>query len=157
MIDICNIEVGRGALAQSILDALPEWFGIPAALTEYVGNAEHLPMLAARANGSEPVGFLSLRKRTSVASEAYVPGVRREWHRRGVGRLLFAAAERRLLADGIRYLTVKTLSGTHPDPYYAITRRFYEAIGFEPIDEFPTLWGKDNPCLLLVKPLKSED
>jgi hypothetical protein len=34
--------------------------------------------------------------------------------RRGVGRLLFAAAERRLLADGIRYLTVKTLSATDP-------------------------------------------
>jgi GNAT superfamily N-acetyltransferase len=156
MIDISNVEVGRGALAQSILDALPEWFGIAAAINEYVSNAEHLPMLAARANGPEPIGFLSLRKRTSVASEAYVLGVRREWHRRGVGRLLFAAAERRLLADGVRYLTVKTLSGAHPDPNYAKTRRFYEAIGFEPIEEFPTLWGEHNPCLLLVKPLKSE-
>jgi ribosomal protein S18 acetylase RimI-like enzyme len=37
-----------------------------------------------------------------------------------------------------------------------MTRRFYEAIGFEPIEEFPTMWGNDNPCLLLVKPLKSE-
>jgi hypothetical protein len=35
--------------------------------------------------------------------------------RRGVGRLLFAAAERRLLADGVRYLTVKTLSATDPE------------------------------------------
>jgi ribosomal protein S18 acetylase RimI-like enzyme len=155
MIEISNIEVGRSALARSILDALPQWFGIPAATAEYVSNAERLPMLAARANGSEPVGFLSLWQRTPVASEAYVLGVRPEWHRRGVGRSLFAAAERRLLADGVRYLTVKTLSGTHPDPNYAMTRRFYEAIGFEPIEEFPTLWGKDNPCLLLVKPLKS--
>jgi GNAT superfamily N-acetyltransferase len=155
MIEISTIEVGRSALARSILDALPEWFGIPAATAEYVSNAEHLPMLAARAGGSEPIGFLSLRQRTPVASEAYVLGVRREWHRRGVGRSLFAAAERRLLADGVRYLTVKTLSGTHPDPNYAMTRRFYEALGFEPIEEFPTLWGTDNPCLLLVKPLKS--
>ena len=34
MIDIFNVEVGRGALARSILDALPEWFAIPAARAE---------------------------------------------------------------------------------------------------------------------------
>jgi GNAT superfamily N-acetyltransferase len=156
MIDIFHVEAGRGTLARSILDTLPEWFGIPAALAEYVRNAERLPMLAARVGSPEPVGFLSLRRQTSVAAEAYVLGVRREWHRQGVGRLLFAAAERRLLADGVRYLTVKTLSGTHPDPNYAMTCRFYEAIGFEPLEELPTLWGKDNPCLLLVKPLRPE-
>jgi hypothetical protein len=90
-----------------MLDVLPEWFGIPAALAGYVSNAEHLPTLAARANGPEPVGFLSARKRTSVASEAYVLGMRREWHHRGAGRLLVAADERKLLADGIRYVTVR--------------------------------------------------
>jgi ribosomal protein S18 acetylase RimI-like enzyme len=156
MIDIFNVEVGREALARSILDALPEWFGIPTALAEYVHNAEHLPMLAARADSPEPVGFLSLRRQTPVAAEAYVLGVRREWHRRGVGRSLFAAAERSLLADGFHYLTVKTLSGTHPDLSYAITRRFYEAIGFEPLEELPTLGGNDNPCLLLIKLLKAD-
>jgi hypothetical protein len=37
-----------------------------------------------------------------------------------------------------------------------MTRSFYEAIGFEPPEELPTYWGKDNPCLLLVKPLTAE-
>jgi hypothetical protein len=44
-------------------------------------------------------------------------------------------------------LTVKTLSPSRPDPNYAGTRRFYEAVGFLPIEEFPTLWGANNPCL----------
>jgi hypothetical protein len=83
MIDIFNVEVGRETLARSILDALPEWFGIPTALAEYARNAEGLPMLAARVDSPEPVGFLSLRRQTSVAAEAYVVGVRRELHRQG--------------------------------------------------------------------------
>jgi hypothetical protein len=36
-----------------------------------------------------------------------------------------------------------------------IARRLHAAIGFERIDEFPALWGRDNPCPLLVKPLKA--
>jgi hypothetical protein len=47
MIDILNVEIGRGALAGSILDTLPEWFGIPAALAEHIQNAEHLPCCCA--------------------------------------------------------------------------------------------------------------
>ncbi|WP_419825670.1 hypothetical protein [Sphingomonas sp.] len=62
-------------------------------------------------------------------------------------------AERRLAAVGIRWLTVKTLAASHPDPHYARTRAFYEAIGFQPLEVFPTLWGDDTPCLLMVKPL----
>jgi hypothetical protein len=50
---------------------------------------------------------------------------------------------------------VKTLAGAHPDPKYAMTRCFYAAIGFEPLEELSMFWGKDNLCLLLVKPLGS--
>ena len=52
---------------------------------------------------------------------------------------------------GIRYLTVKTLSGSDPDPNYAKTRKFYEKCGFEPIEELSTLWGMENPCLYMLK------
>jgi hypothetical protein len=51
--------------------------------THRVWNAEHLPMLAAKADSPEPIGFLSLRRQTSVATVAYVLGVRPEWHRAG--------------------------------------------------------------------------
>ena len=55
------------------------------------------------------------------------------------------------MAQGVRYLTVKTLAADHPDPHYAATRRFYEALGFEPLEVFPTLWDADTPCLLMLK------
>jgi hypothetical protein len=31
------------------------------------------------------------------------------------------------------------------------TRKFYEAIGFVPLEVFPTLWGSENPCLVMIK------
>jgi ribosomal protein S18 acetylase RimI-like enzyme len=91
-----------------------------------------------------------------VSSEVYVLGVRREWHRQGVGKHLFSATEVDLVADGIRYLIVKTLSDKPRNAHYLLARQFYESIGFEPIDELPELWGPDNPCLLMLKPLQTE-
>jgi hypothetical protein len=33
---------------------------------------------------------------------------------------------------------------------YASTREFYEAMSFRPLECLPELWGKDNPCLVMV-------
>lgn len=57
------------------------------------------------------------------------------------------------LRRGLRFLTVKTLASSHPDQNYAATRRFYEAIDFLPLEVLPTLWGTENPCLLMIRPL----
>ena len=48
-------------------------------------------------------------------------------------------------------MTVKTLSDRHPDPGYARTRRFYHKLGFVELEEFPELWGRDNPCLYMLR------
>ena len=85
-------------------------------------------MLVARMADGEVAGFLALKFHTAVAAEAYVLGVRREWHRKGVGKALFAAAEEMAGLRGCRYLTVKTLAASHPDPNYRNTR-LYEALG----------------------------
>ncbi len=50
------------------------------------------------------------------------------------------------------YLSVKTLGPSRPDAHYAGTRKFYEAMGFLPIEE-TSLWGESNPCLIMVKHL----
>ncbi len=76
-----------------------------------------------------------------------------EWHRRGIGQRLVAAAEADLVDDGVRLLQVKTLGASRPDPSYARTRKFYLAVGFLPMEETTDLWP-DNPCLLMVKPLR---
>jgi hypothetical protein len=52
-----------------------------------------------------------------------------------------------------RFLTVKTRSPSAPDPNYAKTHAFYEAVGFLPIEEFPLLWNPENPALMLIKAL----
>jgi ribosomal protein S18 acetylase RimI-like enzyme len=148
---IVELDNGDCNIARVILESLPEWFGLTDPRETFINNAGHLPMIVARTQAEKVVGFLSLKRRTAAATEAYVLGVCREHHGRGCGRAMFDAAERRLAAEGVRYLTVKTLAASNPDPNYAATRRFYEAIGFESIEVFPTLWDEGNPCLLMLK------
>jgi ribosomal protein S18 acetylase RimI-like enzyme len=139
---------GRGALCREVLASLPAWFGIPEAVEAYVAAADELPMLACFDSAGHAAGFLSLKANTAVASEVHVMGVKPGFRRRGIGRVLIEAA-----AEGARFLTVKTLSSANSDPNYAVTRAFYEAVGFLPIEEFPTLWDAGNPCLLMLRPL----
>ncbi|MEN6523457.1 MAG: N-acetyltransferase, partial [Anaerolineaceae bacterium] len=47
----------------------------------------------------------------------------------------------------------KTLDASRCCEEYDRTRAFYEAMGFRPLEVFPELWDKDNPCLLMVKRL----
>ena len=145
----------RGAICREMLEALPEWFGIPASVDAYVAAADRLPMFACFEPAGDVVGFVSVKTHTPAAAEVYVLGVKRAWHRRGIGRALIQAAAQFAHCRGAWFLTVKTLSPSNPDPNYAATRRFYEAMGFVPIEEFPMLWNSDNPCLLMLRPLVS--
>ena len=47
----------------------------------------------------------------------------------------------------------KTISEERDCESYAMTRQFYLALGFIPLEVFATLWDESNPCLLLVKSL----
>jgi len=142
-----------GAVCELILRALPDWFGIEEATQQYVRDIETLPTLLGVLD-DEVIGFLTLKQHTPYAWEIHVMGVRPEAHRRGVGRALVERAAAYLRDQDAEYLQVKTLSAAHPDECYARTRRFYRAVGFLPLQEFPTLWGEENPCLQLVKALK---
>jgi coenzyme F420-0:L-glutamate ligase / coenzyme F420-1:gamma-L-glutamate ligase len=137
----------RSRLAEAVLRGLPEWFGIEHATRAYVEAAAALPTFAV-----EPeVGFVCVKQHTHRAAELYVMGVRREHQRRGVGRALVEAAAAWCRARGVRYLQVKTLGPSRPDPEYAATRAFYEALGFTALEELRGLWDDENPTLLLVK------
>ncbi len=134
---------------------MPDWFGIESAIVEYVNNVRVLPTFLATMH-SEVVGFLTIKRRFEKAAEMYVLGVLKEHHRSGVGRAMVRAAEDWLASQGVEYLQVKTLSESRDDPNYARTRQFYLGVGFQPLEEFPTLWGERNPCLLMVKRLALE-
>lgn len=146
---------GQGARAEGVLRALPEWFGIEQSIVDYARDADELPTFVAEA-GDELVGFLTLKPTSAQALELHVLGVRREWHRRGVGRRLVEAAAGYARAAGHTLLHVKTLAPSDPDENYAKTRAFYLACGFLPLEELTAVWGPDNPCLILVRCLAHE-
>jgi ribosomal protein S18 acetylase RimI-like enzyme len=112
-------------------------------------------MLACFDPAGNVMGFVSMKTHTPFAAEVYVMGVKRPWHRRGIGRALIEAVAELAISQGVRFLTVKTLSASNDDPNYARTRLFYEAVGFLPIEEFPTLWGPENPCVFMIRPISS--
>lgn len=139
-------------VCEPILRALPDWFGIEAATARYIKDINVLPTLIALVSG-QAVGFLTLAEHNAYAAEIHVMGVRPDMHRGGIGRTLVTEAEKVLRQRGFEYLQVKTLSPSHPDKHYAGTRAFYLALGFRPLEEFKELWGKENPCLQMVKSL----
>jgi len=140
------------ATVAALLDSLPSWFARPDANAEYVENSTSMANYWARSPDGAVIGVLVLEHHNAVTAEVHLMAVRPEWHRRGVGRELLRAVEQELAASGTRLLEVKTLGAAHPDPGYALTRHFYESVGFLPVEEFEDLWP-GTPCLLMVKPL----
>jgi GNAT superfamily N-acetyltransferase len=145
---------GSGALCRQLLRELPDWFGIPEAVDEYVVRAERATAVVAIANRLE-VGLLTLVRHTEFAAEIDVMAVKPDYHRQGAGRRMIDRAEALLARDGIEYLQVKTLADTVEYEPYARTRAFYAACGFRPLQVFPDLWDPENPALQLVKRLQS--
>ena len=133
---------------------MPEWFGIEEAVRNYIKDARSRPMFVAR-EGNKAAGFLSLTLHNEFTGEIHVMGIKKEFHRMGLGKKLVAYAESWLAKKKFKFLTVKTLSPSRRSPAYEKTRKFYLALGFKPLEEFKTLWGKENPCLFLVKPLRA--
>jgi ribosomal protein S18 acetylase RimI-like enzyme len=145
-------KLNQSLVCESILCALPDWFGIEEANQHYLHEIEKLPTFLAK-RGSAVVGFLSLKIHFPQSAEIYVMGVLPEFHRQGIGKMMLLAAEEYLRQQEVEYLQVKTLNDTHPDPNYARTRKFYLSTGFCPVEVLPLLWDQANPCLLLIKRL----
>lgn len=145
-------SVGRSSICESILRSLPDWFGIEEDIDKYLAEIDQLPTFLAF-DDSRIYGFLTLKQHFPHSAEILVMGCLPEVHRRGMGRALVERAEVWLMDQGVEYLQVKTLGPSRPDPGYDITRAFYLALGFEPMEEFKQIWDEHNPCLVLVKKL----
>lgn len=162
--DVVVLERHDHAAVERLLRALPDWFGMEEALLEYVRHSASHPtylayprLAAGRGVATDPassdvIGILVAERHFPAAAEIHLMAVDPSWHRQGVGRSLLEAAEAALRADGVRHLQVKTLGPTDPDPFYARTRQFYAANGFDPLEENHDLWP-GSPCLLMIKTL----
>jgi len=138
------------AASDELIAALPDWFGLPESNAEYLRNLSRLPSWVALLDG-QLAGAITLEPHFPGSFEVHFMAVRPEHHRRGIGRALLARLEAEARARGGRWLQVKTLGPSHPDPFYARTRAFYEAMGFSPLFESAALWGPENPALVSVK------
>ena len=151
MIQIIQNEAEKQRIARAILEALPEWFGIPEAREDYIRESAGQIMLAS-SEGGETKGFLCLKETGKATLEIAVMGVRKEYHRRGIGAALMEAAKQRGREMGYSFLQVKTVQmGRYPE--YDATNRFYLRCGFQEFEVFPTLWDEWNPCQIYVMAL----
>ncbi len=135
---------------ESILRALPDWFGAEGAIEEYVAHIDDLPTLMVT-DGDADIGFLTLKLHGDQSADAYVLGVLSDRHRSGAGKAMFEVAERWLADQGVRFLQVKTVGESHSCVNYEKTRLFYKGIGFTELETFETMHNWPCPCLVMIK------
>ena len=147
---ICQLtnSTEKQAVTRSILEALPEWFGIPEAREAYITESGDKQFFCAY-DADKPVGFLYLKETGTATVELYVMGVLKEYHRQGIGRELFQQAREAAGKAGYSFMQVKTVQmGRYAE--HDSTNRFYLSLGFQEFEVFPTLWDEWNPCQVYV-------
>lgn len=135
-------------VTRTILEALPDWFGIPEAREKYIEDSVEKPFFCAYDEG-RPVGFLYLRETSKDTAELAVMGILKEYHRKGIGKQLFQRAKEFAACAGYSFLQVKTVQmGKYEE--YDQTNLFYRSLGFRELEVFPTQWDEQNPCQIYV-------
>ncbi len=148
MIRTVDDAAEKRRIAREILEALPEWFGIAEAREDYILKSADETMVASF-DQDAPNGFLCLKETGKDTVELAVMGVRKEYHRKGIGTGLFEAAKEIAVEKGYSFLQVKTVQmGRYEE--YDRTNRFYQSLGFKEFEVFPTLWDAHNPCQIYV-------
>lgn len=141
----------KAMIIKAILNDLPEWFGMPEAIQEYINCGREYPLYVASVDG-KAVGFISLKETSTKTVELYCMGVKKEYHHQGIGRLLVDKVKQ-IYTENYEYLQVKTVARGYY-PQYDKTIQFYESVGFCELEIFPILWDEWNPCLVMVQKLE---
>ncbi|WP_220668533.1 MULTISPECIES: GNAT family N-acetyltransferase [Micrococcaceae] len=138
-----------------ILKALPEWFGDPEAIEQYVvdaGNDDYLSIVA-RQSGTT-IGVALIRRHFPESAELHLVALSPEARGKGAGRALIDRVAADLANDGCALLSVHTVGPSFDSESYAETRAFYRATDFYPLEEHHNLdWA--GPTLILVRRLAS--
>ena len=135
-------------IARTILEGLPEWFGIESSREQYIRQSASQIMIAA-CGSNGPAGFLCLAPTSSAALEIVVMGVKKTWQHQGIGTLLIEQAKRWGRDHHYSFLHVKTVAeGWYEE--YDQTNRFYQKCGFQKLEVLPDLWDENNPCQIYI-------
>ena len=136
-------------ISRSVLLDLPEWFGIPDSTAEYITKSQDKPFIAGFVD-DEIAGFIVLNATSEDCAEIFVMGVKKQYHRLGVGSRLCDAYETLAKSMGFSYSQVKTIKmGCYKE--YDDTNRFYRSMGYKEFECFPSLWDELNPCQIYIK------
>ncbi|HET9311102.1 MAG TPA: GNAT family N-acetyltransferase [Actinomycetota bacterium] len=150
---IRRLDPGLDADAcDAIVRGLSAWFGDAGGVADCARAVRTQDGLVAVEDG-EVVGFMTHEPRPGLDHEITWMAVRADRREGGIGTALVAALIDRLPA-GTRSLLVKTVSDRDgdPGPEYSQTRGFYLARGFTPVAELD-IWGPENPCQVLARPV----
>ena len=139
----------KEAILREILNDLPEWFGLPESTENYIIDSQDKPFLACYVN-DEVAGYVVLNATSKDCADIFVMGVKKKFHRMGIGSKLNDAFETMAKKLGYTYSQVKTVKMGHYKEY-DITNNFYMAMGYKELECFPTLWDEWNPCQIYVK------
>lgn len=147
IVEITN-DLEKIEIIRNILQALPDWFGLPESREEYIQDSVRRPFFCARTNDKN-IGFLYLKQTGKDTVEIAAMGVLKEYHRKGIGQSLFEYAKKEIHKKGYSFIQVKTVQmGKYEN--YDKTNKFYLSLGFKEFEIFPTLWDKWNPCQIYI-------
>ena len=144
-------DLEKKSITQNILKALPEWFGIPESMEEYIQDSAGKPFFCARIN-EKNIGFLYLKQTGKDTVELAVMGILKEYHRNGIGHALFEYAKKEICKKGYSFIQVKTVQMGKYESYDK-TNQFYLSLGFKEFEVFPSLWDEWNPCQIYIMAL----
>jgi ribosomal protein S18 acetylase RimI-like enzyme len=142
----------KSAICRTILERLPHWFGMPEGINAYCEGVKKHSFLKL-CEGTDPIGFASVKVNNEHVAEVYVMGILATHHRQGIGTKLMKHIEADLRKRQFQYMEVKTLDESRESEEYRKTRLFYKKVGFVPIDTLYNEWGRENPCLIMIKSL----
>ena len=144
MVQEIDASDARAAIAREVLEALPDWFGIPESREASIRDSRAQPFWADLENGAVR-RVLALRETSPYTAELAAMGVLPAYHRQGIGRALFAAFHQYARENGYAFLQVKTVQeGRYAS--YNQTNVFYRSLGFRELACLPMPWGRQNPC-----------
>ena len=138
---------------RTILEDLPEWFGIPQAQEEYIQDSASQTCFAAFPAENRLAGVLCLSETGKDTVQIAVMGVLKQYHRQGIGRQLCEQAQQWAARKGYSFLQVKTVEQGKYQAYDK-TNLFYQSLGFKDFEVFRNLWSPENPCQVYVMSLK---
>ena len=98
----------KEAISREILNDLPEWFGMPESTEEYVVDSQDKPLLACFIH-DEVAGFIVLNATSKDCADIFVMGIKKKYHRMGIGTKLNAVYEAMARKLGYTYSQVKTV------------------------------------------------